>query len=324
LAKKPPRIVKGRKMTLLVAVDFSPASRIAMEAAGGLAKDLGLQVVLLHATSPYATPPKPKGGKRSAAALVEPASADAQRLTTEWAAALRKDGVDVDSIIREDWPAKAILEEAETLRPVAIVIGTAGRGPLKEFLLGSVAQEILRRSKVPVLVAPARMARASKADPSAPVGKLLLAPVDFSTDSERSFQAALGLAKDLKCLVRALHVIPLPTPAVPVPYSGVEYSMGWLEKDEEKAAEELAQLASQAKRSSVGVVPSLQLGHPVWVILAEARQAGAAMIVMGTHGKSASRRFLLGSTAQAVVQLADRPVLVVPDPKGPDAGDWKR
>lgn len=49
-------------------------------------------------------------------------------------------------------------------------------------------------------------------------------------------------------------------------------------------------------------------------ILSEAEEAGATAIVMGTRGLTGVKSFLLGSVSHAVLQRADRPVLVVPSP----------
>lgn len=325
-AKPPARKAasKGRKASavqpLLIAVDFSPPSRVALEAGRTLAKDLGAPVVLVHVSPEVADARKRKpAGRRKE--QVDEALDDARRLTAEWAEDLRRDGLSVDVALPATltWPVDGILAEAKKRSCAAIVLGTTGRGQFRQFFLGSVAQAVLQRSRIPVLVAPARMAQRKE---PAPAARSILAAVDFSSDSEAAFEAAVGLAKDLKCVVRALHVIPLPLPTAPFPL-GAEYSAAWLAEQEDQAAEALAQMASGARGSKVGVVPSIQVGHPATAILASARDTGAALIVVGTHGKSRARRFFLGSVAQAVVQFADRPVLVVPDPKAPAPGDWR-
>ncbi|MFA5944229.1 MAG: universal stress protein [Candidatus Thermoplasmatota archaeon] len=310
--------VPGKRPTLLLAVDFSKPSQVALEAAGRFARDLGADVILLHA-SPRAPAPMPlarvKDEKVTAGRL---AASDAARLSSEWAEHLRADGLRVQTENPVGPPVKEILDAAKRHGCRAIVLGTTGRTGVKGWLLGSVAREIVRRSKVPVLVAPTRMGTAES--PS----KVILVAVDFSAGSEPAYEAGLRLAHDIKAPVHLLHVVNLVLPSVPLPYSGIEFTPAMLEKDQEGAFAELAELASRARKLKVGVTPSVGVGHPASVILAEARLIGASLIVIGTHGKSASHRFFLGSVAESVVQLADRPVLVVPDPKGPDAGEWQR
>jgi nucleotide-binding universal stress UspA family protein len=62
----------------------------------------------------------------------------------------------------------------------------------------------------------------------------------------------------------------------------------------------------------VAVKPLLVKGATLEVILGEAGRLGADVIVVGSHGHGAMHRFLVGSTADALVRQSDRPVLVVP------------
>lgn len=61
-------------------------------------------------------------------------------------------------------------------------------------------------------------------------------------------------------------------------------------------------------------VPRVEEGHPPETIVRVAEEVGADLIVMGTRTRTHTilGRFFLGSTAQSVLQLSDRPVLVVP------------
>ncbi|MHB1261584.1 MAG: universal stress protein [Thermoplasmatota archaeon] len=311
--------VPGKRPSILLAVDFSKASEVALQAAGRLARDLGADVILLHASARAPAPMPLARVKEEQAAAGRLAAGDSARLSSAWAEQLRADGLRVQTENPLGTPVKEILDAAKHHGCRAIVVGTSGRTGVKGWLIGSVAREVVRRSKVPVLVAPTRLAKTP-----GPASKVVLVAVDFSTGSEPAYEVALRLAHDLKARVHLLHVVNFVLPSAPLPYAGIEFTPAMLEKDEEVAVAELAKLASQARRLKVGVTPSVGVGHPASVILAEARQVGASLIVLGTHGKSASHRFFLGSVAESVVQLADRPVLVVPDPKGPDAGDWTR
>lgn len=64
----------------------------------------------------------------------------------------KRDGVDVREWILEGQPAKEILKLAEEESIDLIVMGTLGRSGIEKFLLGSVADKVIRGSKIPVLV----------------------------------------------------------------------------------------------------------------------------------------------------------------------------
>lgn len=304
---------------LLLAVDFSTPSRNALDAAAALARDLGVGIVLLH-VSPLKETILPKGSKVSRRTPASPPS-DAAQLSAEWADALRGAGIAVEPVNEVGDPASVILEQAKRRGCSLVVLASSGKGRLRSLLVGSTTQDLLRRSRLPVLVVPSRRPKRRAEEPAR---KVILAAVDLSPAGDAAFAAALGLALDLKAQVRLLHVIHLPMPVASFPTADAALSVDFLESQEDDAVAALADLASRARPRKVGVVPSVQVGDPASVILAEARLAGAALIVVASHGQSATRQFFLGSVAQAVVQLADRPVLVVPEAKGPDSGRWVR
>lgn len=64
----------------------------------------------------------------------------------------KRDGVDVRKWILEGQPAKEILKLAEEESVDIIVMGTLGRSGIEKFLLGSVADKVIRGSRIPVLV----------------------------------------------------------------------------------------------------------------------------------------------------------------------------
>ncbi len=64
----------------------------------------------------------------------------------------KREGVDVRKWIMEGQPAKEILKLAEEQSVDLIVMGTLGRSGIEKFLLGSVADKVIRGSSIPVMV----------------------------------------------------------------------------------------------------------------------------------------------------------------------------
>ncbi len=75
------------------------------------------------------------------------------------------EGLEVEGIIAEGHPADEIIKYAENNSIDLIVMGTLGKSGLDRFLLGSVADKVVRNSKIPVIVVPANVEAMSKMSP---------------------------------------------------------------------------------------------------------------------------------------------------------------
>jgi nucleotide-binding universal stress UspA family protein len=134
--------------------------------------------------------------------------------------------------------------------------------------------------------------------------KNIVAPVDFSNES----LVALGIAVDIANSpsdVHAVHVIPelrLSEPGVI-----------WQEIDnsgrKQHAEEELRKRLSDGKYAQVQI--HIEVGNPGHCVADFAKQIGADLIVMPSHGRTGLAHMLLGSVAERVVRLSHCPVLVL-------------
>jgi nucleotide-binding universal stress UspA family protein len=118
---------------ILVAVDGSAPSNAAVEAALELAADARLPLLFCSVAENEAP--------ESVRAIVDRAGARA-----------RERGVSAEGRVLEGSPAAALVREAHDPRIDLIVAGSHGRRGVSRFLLGSVAEELVRTSSVPVLV----------------------------------------------------------------------------------------------------------------------------------------------------------------------------
>jgi nucleotide-binding universal stress UspA family protein len=139
---------------ILVPTDFSQASRLAVDAAAVLARQIGAKVTLVHVYDP--------GGLQPPAAIgwtdVQQKSleADVRRSIEEGFEQLVRDhlsGVEVADrvLVHDPSPSHGICTYAERIGADLIVIGTHGRTGLKHLLIGSVAERVVRHASVPVL-----------------------------------------------------------------------------------------------------------------------------------------------------------------------------
>jgi len=143
-------------MSILVAVDLSPASENVVEAAGKIAKLTGATVYVLHAAEPepdfVGYDAGPEVVRTQVAQELRKEHRDVQAL----AETLRSDGVDATALLVRGPTVETTLKEAESLEAELIVVGTHGHGAVYDVLIGSYSAGIIRKSKLPVLVVPIR------------------------------------------------------------------------------------------------------------------------------------------------------------------------
>jgi nucleotide-binding universal stress UspA family protein len=135
----------------------------------------------------------------------------------------------------------------------------------------------------------------------------ILHPTDFSEHSEFAFRLACALARDYKARLVLLHVLP---PPMVIYAGGLAPADLW--RDTEEAKGRLQRMEAEADH--VRAESLVMEGDPVDMILRAADETHSDVIVMGTHGRSAVARLLLGSVAEAVLRKAPCPVLTARAP----------
>lgn len=130
----------------------------------------------------------------------------------------------------------------------------------------------------------------------------ILHPTDFSEQSEFAFRLACALARDYNARLVLLHVLP---PPMVVYAGGPVPAETW--PSSEEVREKLHEWEGHAHR--VRVESQVMEGDPVDMILRAAEETQSDVIVMGTHGRTALARLLLGSVAESVLRRAPCPVL---------------
>jgi nucleotide-binding universal stress UspA family protein len=134
-----------------------------------------------------------------------------------------------------------------------------------------------------------------------PLGTILH-PTDFSENSEFAFRVASALARDYNARLILLHVIP---PRMVIYAGGPVPAETWPSVEEVK--EKLGKMKGRTRH--VRVESQVLEGDPVDMILRAAEETHSDVIVMGTHGRTALTRLLLGSVAESVIRKAPCPVL---------------
>jgi len=139
----------GRIQTILLASDLSPASASAEELAFELASRLGSTVVLVSVIDPRGLR-LPGGGYRQRVDQVRAARESAAQEIVERG---HREHVPISCLIWEGDPAEAIVEAAAAESVDLVVVGSHGRRGMDRFVMGSVSEQVVRTSPVPVVVA---------------------------------------------------------------------------------------------------------------------------------------------------------------------------
>ncbi|HEY7956476.1 MAG TPA: universal stress protein [Polyangia bacterium] len=137
----------------------------------------------------------------------------------------------------------------------------------------------------------------------------ILVPTDFSEPSERALEVAIELARRFGARLFLFHAYVAPSYVFP---EGLEPTTPELvEQLERTMRAELELRAVRVRTAGVTAEVGTGVGPHDQEICRRARELGADLIVMGTHGRTGIRHALLGSVAEKVVRRAPCPVLTV-------------
>ena len=203
-----------------------------------------------------------------------------------------------DALIDDGIAHAQILEQAEQWKADVVVVG--GSGP--SGLFGGVARKVVRYAHCAVLVARARPARGR-----------VMAATDFSDAAAPAVAAAGELARASGARVVALHAVDVSIPAFTAisasfgsPYVGISPEV---HGDVLAAAQ--AMLEDVLRRLEIEGDTHVVVGAAASAVVGAVAELQPELLVVGTAGRTGLRRVIMGSVAEAVVERAACPVLVV-------------
>jgi nucleotide-binding universal stress UspA family protein len=292
---------------ILCPLDSSEASRHALVHAIALAKWYGSHIVGLYVVHPPIVPPPPIF---TVAAFVDdvPPGAPNDRAREQdlraWLEPARQAGIGTDVILDHGNPAARIVARAISESADLIVMGTHGLGGFDRFMLGSVAEKVLRKATTPVMTVPPASATSAKV----PYTRLLC-PIDFSESSLAALRFAFSLAKEADASLTLLRAFEWPPDdELLADRFNVAAFRGALEED---ARARLEALVTDDVRVWCKPTTRVVHGKPYRQILEAAEREGTDLIVMGVRGRNPVDLALFGSTANHVVRRAPCPVLTL-------------
>ncbi|MDP1573189.1 MAG: universal stress protein [Pseudomonadota bacterium] len=292
--------------TLLAATDFSTPARHALERAALLAQaHPDARLTLAHVISRSALDNLRRLFSQDAAALEAKLLEQAQCSLSELAQHLAAShACAIDTVLKQGSAPTSLVELAEDQQTDLLVMGARGAHFVRERLLGSTTERVLRTSRRPLL--------AVKQRPHAPYRRIL-APVDFSDHAATAINAAHAWLPDADIVL--LHAFEVEMESA-LQLAGITDSQIHQYRIQARAA---AQQAMDAFIDRLQV-PENRLsrqfvhGAATLRILEHEQIMDADLIVMGKHGQSALEELLLGSVTQHVLMHSSSDVFIAGQP----------
>jgi nucleotide-binding universal stress UspA family protein len=201
-----------------------------------------------------------------------------------------------------------ILNVANEEQISLIIMGTHGRSFTKRALLGSITQNVLRRTSIPLLIEKFQLIEREWKELldfiSSGIFTKILYPTDFSDNS----LMALQMIKDLKNAgVEEIVVVHIQDTRKLIPHLKHK-----IEEFNRIDAERLSGIKKQLAFFGYKVKTILKEGIPFREINKIAEDENVSMIILGSHGKSAIKEVLAGSVTESTALHHIRPLMVIP------------
>lgn len=268
--------------SILCPVDFSEISASALRLAALIGSRCSRPVTALHArwfeVPPYLTASRAEQVEAQLRDSLEEARSALQRFVNET--------VEDDSLVaihvEEGDPREAILRVAHSIGSGLIVMGTHGRAGIRRLRLGSVAEQVVHSSSIPVLTI-------RPIDHAESISKIVCAV----NDSEVSRKALMYAAKLAQCLGARLTVIHV------------------LEGENERSISDLCAWIAQRDRPDCEMQEMIRHGHAAEEIIRLVGELDAGLLVIGAEHKLFLDKTVIGTTTTHLVRHAPCAVLTV-------------
>jgi nucleotide-binding universal stress UspA family protein len=207
---------------------------------------------------------------------------------------------------------RSIVDHAGELTPDLIVMCSHGEGGLRDIIAGSIAQQVINRGKVPIL-----LIHPDESSASNPINfKHFLVGLDGVPEHESGLASATGLAETfaasllLVMVVYTMGTLPGEQAATGRLLPGTTAAI--LDITEDSAQEYLRNRANSLRASGLKVSIEVRRGDPAQQIVDAANSSGTDLIILGTHGKAGIGAFWAGSVAPKIIGMTHIPILLVP------------
>jgi nucleotide-binding universal stress UspA family protein len=293
---------------ILIPLDGSPTSAKVLPFARNLAHSLKLPVELLEVVDISAATAHVAADK---ARYLRTIIAEGERASREHLAEVAASfaGVHVDCTVERARPADAIIARAEAEPGTLIAMATHGRSGINRWMMGSVAEKVLRGTTAPLFLVRAREEAIARR--AASINSIVV-PLDGSALAESILPSLAQLAK---CLDTGIVLCRAYELAASTYYGREDFLPKYDEILRELKTEVENYLQNKAKELN-----AFDISKVTWValegsgpdeIIRYANDHPGVLVAMCTHGRSGVTRWTLGSVTEKVVRHSNEPVLVL-------------
>ena len=286
-------------MKILVAIDSSPSSEVVVKEVAARPWPNDSAITVISVLDLFAFPsgiggvgPVTDAEARAAEALVKDA---AERLT--------RDGVEVSTVVTEGYPPTSIIAYAQEWDADFIVVGSHGHSGISRFLLGSVAQSVVRGAHCSVEIVRQRSEEGR-------TGMRILLATDGSEHSAGAAGSVASRPWPEGTEVKVVYSVKVIVPAAD-PWFAVGDAGPLLEEHSRQAREYLQTSEKMMRDAGLKASSAVLTDGAKASIVDEARDWGADLVVLGSHGRRGLNRILMGSVSEAVAMHAPCSVDVI-------------
>ena len=281
-------------LKLMVATDFSERSDRALRRATLIAREVDVELSLIHVID-----------EDQPRRIVEAERNNALAILHEQVSTLREmDGISCTSRVVIGTVFGGIVQATREESPAVLIIGPHRRQELRDLFMGTTAERTIREISCPVLMV--------NGPPVAPYRKCMLT-TDCSDGSRRALDTAYSLGIAPGTISSLIYVFDAPVLRLAMSYTlSEDEKADYLEDESREAMLHLIEFSAKLSVKQPHLIVRQDKTTPASEILAAAEELSSDLIVVGTRGASGFTRLILGSVAEEVLRRARCDVLAVP------------
>ncbi|MCG3166372.1 MAG: hypothetical protein POELPBGB_02150 [Bacteroidia bacterium] len=275
---------------ILVPVDYSPQSLIALEQAANLAKVFNAEITILKVAETGGV-----AGFFSSKHMDEFTAALEVQLKDFVAEQVKKLGVAMNAILKRGKVYDEIVETAEEVKATFIVMGTSGSENGMKRFIGSNALRVVRTSKIPVITIKGQHHRKGCQN--------IILPLDLTKETKEKVGKAIEFAKRFGSTIRVVSVL----------FTSDEFIVNRLTRQLDQVKKFIEKSAVEC---SAEIIKSTKGSESLAeVIIDYANKSKGDLLVIMTQQETDYTEYFIGSSAQEIINHSDIPVLsIIPSP----------